>query len=213
MGVRNDQTKSRRGRPPAGQRAERERDILQAALDELTDQGYEGVTMLDVANRAGASKETLYRWFGNKDGLFAELIKSNADRSAEQIRAALDGDADPRESLVGYAMGLLGLLTSEGSLALNRAAMTSSTLAAVLLAHGRHRIGPLVEDYLGRLGEAGELAIDDPAEAFQLLYGLVMRDTQIRVLLGEPAPSPAELRSRATDAVDEFFVLRRPDSR
>jgi AefR-like transcriptional repressor, C-terminal domain len=60
----------------------------------------------------------------------------------------------------------------------------------VLLAQGRHRTGPIVEAYLARLAEAGVLGIDDPAEAFQLLYGLVVRDLQIRVLLGEPPPAP-----------------------
>lgn len=200
-------TTSRRGRPRAGERAEREQKIVAAALEELIDHGYERVTMLGIASRAGASKETLYNWFGSKEGLFAALIKANADQSAQRIETALDEGADPVETLVGYATGLLTLLTSPGSVALNRAAMSSPELAEVLLAHGRHRVGPLVEEYLARLSDGGDISIDDPAQAFELLYGLVVRDTQIRVLLGEPAPRPDVIRRRATRAVSQFLRL------
>ena len=47
-------TTSRRGRPRAGERAERERRIVAAALEELIEHGYERVTMLGIASRAGA---------------------------------------------------------------------------------------------------------------------------------------------------------------
>ena len=198
---------TRRGRPRAGEQADRRRRVITAALDELIEHGYERVTMLGVASRAGASKETLYRWFGSKEGLFAALIEANADQSAERVRQALEGDADPEEILVGYAVGLLTLLTGAPSVALNRAAVASPDLAEVLLVNGRHRVGPLVEAYLARLSDDGVLEVADPAEAFELLYGLVIRDTQIRVLLGEPGPGPEAIRRRATTAVAEFLLL------
>lgn len=180
---------------------------MAAALEELIEHGYERVTMLGIASRAGASKETLYNWFGSKEGLFAALIEANADQSAQRIEKALDAESDPVDTLVGYATGLLTLLTSPGSVALNRAAMTSPELAEVLLAQGRHRVGPLVETYLARLSNDGVASISDPAQAFELLYGLVVRDTQIRVLLGEPPPAPDAVHRRATRAVDQFLSL------
>ena len=120
-----------------GERAERRQAILEAAFAELHDNGYEKVTMLGVAKRAGASKETLYSWFGNREGLFAALITENADASAERVRAALAGDGEPRQTLIGYAIGLLTLLTDDRSIALNRAAMISPELAEILLAQSR----------------------------------------------------------------------------
>ena len=181
--------------------------MLDAALGELVDRGYDKVTMLGVARRAGASKETIYSWFGSRDGLFAAVIERNADRSAERVTAALDSDGDPRATLAGYATGLLTLLTGDASIALNRAAMTSPELASLLLASGRHRIGPVVEQYLHRLHLAGDLDVPDPAAAFELLYGLVVQDTQIRVLLGEPPPTAAAIRRRAETAVERFVQL------
>lgn len=203
-------TGSRRGRPRAGERAEREQRIVSAALAELIEHGYDQVTMSAIAARAGASKETLYNWFGSKEGLFAALIEANADQSARRVEDALDADADARDTLVAYATGLLTLLTSAGSIALNRAAMSSPELAEVLLVNGRHRVGPLVETYLTRLDDAGVIAVDEPGTAFELLYGLVVRDAQIRVLLGEAPPSPAAVAERAATAVDQFLRLTQP---
>ncbi|MDJ0767860.1 MAG: TetR/AcrR family transcriptional regulator [Ilumatobacter sp.] len=198
---------SRRGRPRAGEREERRHRVIEAAFDELLEHGYDGVTMLGIARRAGASKETLYSWFGSKPGLFEAVIRDNADASAQQVHAALAGDGDPQATLTGYAIGLLSLLTSERSVALNRASMTSPDLAAILLESGRHRVGPIVEEYLARLADEGHLATDDPAAAFSLLYGLVVQDTQIRVLLGERPPSKAAIARRADEAVMRFLDL------
>lgn len=205
-------TSTRRGRPRAGQRAEREQAVLDATLAELIEHGWEGVTMLGIARRVGSSKETLYSWFGNREGLLRALIQHNADRSAERIQAALDSavevDADPVDTLVGYVEGLLGLLTGAGSLALNRAAMSNPDLASVLLESGRHRVGPLVERYLAAQAETGRLELTvEPEEAFRLLYGLAVQDTQIRVLLGEKPPSASAIARRAEEAVERFIRL------
>jgi AcrR family transcriptional regulator len=197
----------RRGRPRAGEREERRQQVIDAAFAELVDHGAEQVTMLGIAERAGASKETLYSWFGNRLGLLRAMIEENADGAAARVKEAIDGDDDPHETLVGFSIGLLTLLTDPRSVALNRAAMTSPELAETLLASGRHRVGPIVEEYLARLSEAGELSIDDAAAGFRLLYGLVIQDTQIRVLLGEPPPSPEAIREQATRAVEAFLRL------
>ncbi len=203
-------TPSKRGRPRAGEQAERKAKVLEAAFEELFEHGYERVTMLGIAKRAGSSKETLYSWFGNKEGLFTAMITTNGDESAERVGGALAGDGEPRETLVGYAVGLLMLLTGERSVALNRAAMPSPDLAKILLASGRMRVGPIVETYLARLAELGVIEIESPSEAFTLLYGLTIQDTQIRVLLGDRAPSKAEVLTRANLAVDRFFELTGP---
>ena len=36
--------------------------------------------MREIAERAQASKETLYAWYGNKRGLFEELVSWQAER-------------------------------------------------------------------------------------------------------------------------------------
>lgn len=202
---------SRRGRLPASQRDARRRQVLAAALDELVENGPGGLTMAGVARRADASKETLYAWFGNRDALIGALIEANADASVERVTQALEaapgGPESVRDVLETYARALLALLTGDASVALNRAAMGNPALASRLLHSGRHRAGPRVERDLARLAAAGRLRVDDPADAYRVLFGLVVQDTQIRVLLGEPPPSEAQMHTRARDAVDAFLRL------
>ncbi|OJF12768.1 TetR/AcrR family transcriptional regulator [Couchioplanes caeruleus] len=198
---------TRRGRPRAGEQAARRQAALDAALAELVAHGLDGTTMQAVAARAGCSKESLYAWFGNRDGLLSALIRRQAEQVNTAVAAALDRPTQPRTTLVAIAENLLHLLTSDASLALNRAAMANAELAALLLRHGRHTTGPLVEAFLARLAGEGRLRVDDPADAFRLLYGLVVRDAQIRALLGEPPASADRLRADARVAVDRFLAL------
>lgn len=201
-----------RGRLPAAARAARESAILDVALDELVSAGPAGLSMTNVATQAGASKETLYAWFGNRDGLIEALIRRNADVTVARVSAALsDAESAPAAVLTDFAANLLGLLVSPASIALNRAGMTSPPLAQRLLEHGRFSVGPVVEAYLAGLNARDQLAVTDPSDAFELFYGLVVRDTQIRVLLGEPAPSATAIAERAAHAVEQFIHLcRRP---
>src|ERR671912_1304876 len=138
-------------RPPAGTSAAHREVVLDAVVKLLVERGYQGTTMAAVAERAGSSKETLYAWFGGKQGLFTALIRRQAEAADQAMAAALDvdGGADPAATLTAFATNLLRLLLGERSVALNRAALAE--LAAVLLAQGRHRTGPIVEAYLARL--------------------------------------------------------------
>jgi AcrR family transcriptional regulator len=198
----------RRGRPREGENGARRAAVLDAAFAELVERGYTGTTMLAVARRAGASKETLYSWFGDKRGLFAALVRRQSEQANAGVAEALAADRPPRETLTAFAVRLLRLLLGEASVAINRAAVAAPELAGVLLTEGRHTTGPLVAGYLADLAARGEIAPGDPEEAFRLLYGLVVSDAQIRVLLGEPPP--ADLEERARRAVDRFLVLLAP---
>jgi AcrR family transcriptional regulator len=202
---------SRRGRPPAGHSDAHRQVVLDSAFELLVERGYRRTTMTAVAERAGSSKETLYAWFGDKPGLFVALVR-RAEAMNQRVLLALNSEhvSDPAETLTAFATGLLRLLLGERSVAINRAAIgeldSAPELASVLLAQGRHRTGPIVEAYLARLAAQGRLAIDDPAEAFTLLYGLVVQDLQIRALLGDRLPE-RDLAQHARAAVDRFLAL------
>jgi AcrR family transcriptional regulator len=165
------------------------------------------MTMQQVAQRAGSSKESLYKWFGSKQGLVAEIIAEQSSRTNAAVKVALEKDADPRNTLLLIGTNLLELLVSPVSLALNRAAVSAPDLAADLLRLGRHTTGPLIETYLAKLHRDAVLDVEHPGEAFRLFYGLVVQDTQIRALLGETPPSPTARKRQAQAAVDHFWLL------
>jgi AcrR family transcriptional regulator len=83
-------TTVRRGRP----RSEKARKaILQAAADLLLDQGGGQVSMDAVANRAGVSKATIYRWWPSKERLAMEaLVEWSSATSPPRDTGSLRGD-------------------------------------------------------------------------------------------------------------------------
>ena len=116
-------------RPASDSFTPRQQAVLTAALDLLVEAG-DGLTMTAVARRASCSKETLYKWFGDRGGL-------------------LEAGRDAR--LVQF--------------------------------------------------ENSELA-------FRTFFGLVLRDVQIRLLLGEKLLlTPREIEQDAERATEQFLVL------
>lgn len=197
-------------------RAERRDEILTVALGVLAERGYRGASMLEIAGRARASKETLYAWFGDKRGLFEELIVWQAERVVDALGPGLESDAEEPEVVLGaFAVELLRLLLGERAVVINRAAISEAsadlTFARILVAKGSGTVVPKLGHYLERQRARGRLDFADAGEAAEMLIGLTIGDRQIRRLLGVlPMPEPAEIEARAERAVGYFLGLFGP---
>lgn len=198
----------------AGRRSDARRrdEILLAALAVLAEHGYRGASTREIAARAHASKETLYAWFGDKRGLFEELIRWQAARLGAALSPSLERDDAPGEVLRAFAVELQHLLLGERAVIINRAAIaeaaTDPTFAEVLAEQGRGGIAPKLARYLERQHDAGRLAIEDAATAVEMLIGLVIGDRQVRRLLGVlPMPDGDEIEARADRSVAAFLLV------
>ena len=191
----------------------RQQQVLTAALDLLVEQG-DRLTMTSVARRASCSKETLYKWFGDRDGLLTATVQWQAAKvKAPHVdRYRLD-TLSLRQSIEQFARDLLGTIVGEVSVTLNRLAVThaageESGLGAIVLENGplaiRRRLKPVLE--AGR--DARLLRFDNSEEAYRSFFGLVVRDVQIRLLLGEDIhPSETEVGKEAARATEQFFAI------
>ena len=95
------------------------------------------------------------------------------------------------------------MISSPTSIALNRlaighAASRKSNLGGIVLANGRFAIGERLRPVLEAGREAGLLDFDDAETAFRTFFGLVGRDVQIRLLLGDALDTERSPRSSAT---------------
>ncbi|MEQ1942963.1 TetR/AcrR family transcriptional regulator [Mesorhizobium sp. VNQ89] len=192
---------------------ERQKAVLDAVLDLLVEGG-DQLTMTAVARRASCSKETLYKWFGDREGLLAATVRWQASkvRAGNYDRQKLDAEA-LRDSLEAFAANWLKVISSRTSVALNRVAVShaasgKSNLGAIVLANGRFAIGERLKPLLEAGRAAGLLVFEDVEDTFRTFFGLVGRDVQIRLLLGDPLKlSPAAIEQDARRAVEQFFVL------
>ena len=76
-------------RRPGGRTARTRAAVLQAALSELIENGYPGLTVERIAARAGVAKTTIYRRWGSLEGLLADLM---AEQAAREIPVQDEGD-------------------------------------------------------------------------------------------------------------------------
>ncbi|OCW55724.1 TetR family transcriptional regulator [Hoeflea olei] len=193
--------------------SERQQEVLDAVLKLMVAEG-DGFSVAAVARAASCSKETLYKWFGDRDGLLTATVRWQASKvrmpklpQERLTRQSLEA------ALTGFAESWLTVITSDLSIALNRAAVShagsgKSRLGEIVLTNGpfamKRRLEPLFE--AGRA--AGLLGFDDAAEAFHAFFGLVVADQQIRALLGDAnRPAAADIAAVSARAVHQFLGL------
>jgi AcrR family transcriptional regulator len=77
--------------------------ILDAAATLLEEKGYAGVTIDAIASRAGAGRQTIYRWWSSKAEIFMEIYERAAKETLGEVgeidTGSLEGDV--RELIVG----------------------------------------------------------------------------------------------------------------
>lgn len=191
----------------------RQREVLDAVLSLMVEEG-DSFSMAKVCRKASCSKETLYNWFGDRDGLLAATVRWQASKVRLPSPQRTDLDRPGLEVLLAdFAESWLTVLTGEVSIALNSLAVAhaksaKSALGQTVLDNGRFAIGQRVKPVLEMAREAGLVSFDDTEEAFRTFFGLVVRDVQIRALLGDrPLTRPQQISREAKAAAQQFLTL------
>ena len=191
-------------------RSRREDQIEAAAYALLAERGYAGTSMLNIAKRAKASNETLYRWYGDKRGLYLALIAKNAEAATQVLQAAEAKDMAPQDALAKLGPVLLCLLTGDKAVALNQAAAADATgeLGQALAQAGRDTVAPMIGKVFENLRADGVLSFKDTGDAVDLYLSLLVGDLQIRRVIGVlPGLSEDQVSARAAAATAQLALL------
>ncbi len=94
-------------------RAERERQILDAAVSVFGERGYQNASMDQVAERVGVTKPVLYTHFGSKHGLLLACIARARAELLEVTSAAATAAATPEEMLRSGTLAFFDYLERE----------------------------------------------------------------------------------------------------
>lgn len=189
----------------------RARLIEAAAYEVLEEKGFSGMSVQAVAKAAKASNETLYRWYGDKTGLFEALIRGNSNL----VRDALDATAAEAalESLHRIGPVLLSMLLGDRAVALNKAAAADAggTLGRALAQEGRSAIAPRIIAIMEDARIAGHLGGGTVQEMAEVYFSLLIGDLQVRRVTGAlPMPREEYIAKRADDAVTNLQRLYPP---
>ncbi len=205
---------SARPRKLSAASARKRQAVIDAAAELFVAKGYLGVSMDEVAARAGIAKQTLYRHFDSKETLFVAMVRTLTDAASDTVHEEVHGPGpgeSTEEFLVAHAKRQLMVVLTPTLMGLRRLAIGEASrfpeLAQILYERGPARALAALADLFGRMDERGYLRVPDPKVAASHFNWLVMGDAINRVmLLGDEAlPSEDELNDQARQGVEVFL--------
>jgi TetR/AcrR family transcriptional regulator, mexJK operon transcriptional repressor len=198
-------------------RTERRRQaIIKAATEVFVRHGYLGATTDEVAARASVSKQTLYKYFADKQQLFAQVILDTAIQVVEELSSAVAStlrDAhDVRTAMRDLADGFLRGLLQPDVIRLRRLVIAEADrfpeVARAWFDRGFDRTMGIVGEALRSLADRGLLRnLSDPTMAAYQFAGLVMYQPMNQVMFaGTDAPPSADTLDHIADSAVEVFL-------
>jgi AcrR family transcriptional regulator len=183
----------RRSRP----RGETRRaQILDAATAVFLEHGYASATIDLVVARAGASKATIYSFFGGKEGLLTALIEERAERILAGFPDIETEHVDVRAALTGIARRYMDVAMSPDAIGLYRLILAEGPrfpeLAANLYRVGQDRVTASLAKALRTWTARGHISVDDPDRLATQFFDLVRGELHLRAVTGLTPDDVAE---------------------
>jgi AcrR family transcriptional regulator len=190
------------------------RQIVEGARAIFLANGFDAASMMDIANKAGVSKGTLYVYFKNKEELFAEIVKQACINHAEGAFLLDPADRDFEAALTRLGIDYLNFLCSPEKAAMLRIVVAIADrkpeLGKVFYETGPARGISRLETYLKAQVEAGVLSIADchlaAAQFLDLCQATLVKPA---IFNFASAPSQAQIRYVIEGAVRVFAAAYR----
>ena len=184
--------------------------ILEAAVTEFRQSGYETTSMDRIAASAGVSKRTVYNHFPSKEALFAEILQELWKSGFEGVDLVYRSDRPVRAQLLELVAQKLRLVNDENFASLARVAIAaglhSPDRARDIVARMSDREEGLTV-WIRAAAADGRLKTPDPVFAAQQLQSLVKGFAfWPQITMGQPPLTEAQQRAVAESAVDMFLA-------
>jgi AcrR family transcriptional regulator len=130
-------------------RAVREQQMLDAAVQMFSVNGYHETSMDSIAAAAQISKPMLYLYYGSKEELFGACLNRELTRFIDAVRADIDPEQNPKDLLRNTIASFLHYIdANRASWIVMYTQATSSQAFAHTVREGRERITDLVAGLL-----------------------------------------------------------------
>lgn len=183
----------------------RVRHLLLSARAQFVERGFDAVSIDSIARTAGVSKETIYRYFPDKEALFRAALDAQGAEFDARAAAVHESAATGGSELAGLARAILDSALDQGMFsALWVAAGVAHKmpdLAASLQSGQGMRLEPVrqaLQDFAREKGEDRPVSLE-----LALDFGSLAVEGPV-VLMGFPPPLPADREKAAHYAVALF---------
>lgn len=202
-------------------RAARKRTQIQrAGIREFLRNGYAATSVDDITAAAGVSKQTVYKYFGGKEGLFLAIINDTVGEVLAELFDRMDlrlgGSDDLEHDMRALAHRFIDLIMRPELLALRRLVIGEAgrfpQLGDLWWKAGPGRTTAELAGDLQRLASRGDLIIDDPQLAAEQFIWLVLSIPLNRAMLcpGRQQFTHDDLHRHADMGVRTFLAAYQP---
>lgn len=185
----NEQPHTKRGQ-------ERCTAFLETATDLFMEKGFDSVSLDDIVQHAGGSKASLYKFFGNKEGLFTAICDHRREIFLKEIymntdTEGLDIKAFLTTILKNFHRHLVKPNNSKFFRLMLERTKHDPELAAYLYACGPEKILNNICDYLKRASQQGLIICEQPMTSAQVFLGCLW-NFKWKVIIGAPIHETSE---------------------
>lgn len=184
--------------------------ILDAAQRLFIEQGYQGVSMDQIATTAGVSKLTVYSHFGDKETLFAAAIAATCEEVLPEELFAPAPAGTLREQLRSIGQAFFDLIASDEAISMHRLMNTPGTaenaMRELFWNAGPQRLQAAFARFLQPHVAAGRLRIDDIPLAASQFFCLLKGELHPMMACGLCRQPGAPEVARHVDATVDLFL-------
>ena len=194
--------------------ARKDREIIEAATAAFIAKGYDGTSMEEIATKAGASKQTVYKHFTDKETLFTEVVESTASQTndiVESVTMLLSEAKFMEGGLQQLARRMTTALMDDELLKLRRLIIANADrmpqLGRSWYEKGFERMLASVASCFQKLTSRGLLQTSDPRLAASHLFGMLLWIPMNEAMFtGRNPRSKADLERHADASVEAFLA-------
>jgi TetR/AcrR family transcriptional repressor of mexJK operon len=183
--------------------------ILETAKRLFLSQGFEGVSMDQIAADAGVSKLTVYSHFGDKEALFAAAAKAYCEQQLPDSLFVLRPEVPIRERLLEIARAFFAMIASPEGIAGHRLLctpqMAETPVPRMFWEAGPQRVEDCFSDLLRARVAAGQLDIEDIPRAAGQFFALLKGDPHMKLMLGCGPLDEDDADAHVRASVDMFL--------
>lgn len=186
--------------------------IIEVATKLFLEQGYKATSLDQIVGICGGSKQTLYRYFDNKEGLFIAVLDHNVKNHFEFVsHLSEQPNRSLSDILEDFAVQYLTKICTNPLLGLNRIIASDfnqhSDIPQQYWQNSPTQVHQQLIDFLENAPVCQTLAIEDTPLACGQLLALIKLDYLQLALIGFALPKAEPLRQHARQAVSAFLKL------
>jgi AcrR family transcriptional regulator len=191
--------------------------ILDAASQLFLQRGLQDVSVTDIVKASGVSRETVYRYYKNKDDIFETVISQQINTFLSTMDSLSTGESnDLQQGLLFWAKSLVKTVSAESYIQLRRMVIADAVLrdkhAKLYFEHTYNRGSQAAQAFFANQLEQGMLKPIEPKQLTRYFVGMLLYDLMHRRILGVmPVPTDVWIEQHCNNAVNNFLLAYASD--